>query len=67
MRNPTSARNAHMLVLKNFNLVNCQRIHTGEKPYKCKECFISFTRKSTLNNHKKSHLSAKPFKCKEIN
>ena len=37
------------------NFKTHQRIHSGEKPYKCTRCDKSFTQKSALNRHLKAH------------
>lgn len=36
------------------NLINHQRIHTGEKPYEYKRCKKSFCMKSTLTVHQET-------------
>lgn len=38
-------------------------LHTGEKPYKCKECTNSYSSASSLRMHNFVHLNLKPFKC----
>uniref|UniRef100_A0A8C5PYD0 C2H2-type domain-containing protein n=1 Tax=Leptobrachium leishanense TaxID=445787 RepID=A0A8C5PYD0_9ANUR len=63
---PKSAKHQHVHTEKqpdSIALKKRQRIHKGQKLFKCSECGKCFTRASNLVAHKVTHTGEKPFKC----
>ncbi|KAG3275109.1 hypothetical protein H1C71_020688, partial [Ictidomys tridecemlineatus] len=62
----TTSESEHQKPYKNSDLLHHQRIYTGEKPYKYKQCGKAFSKKKIcLIYHRRTQTGEMPYKCKK--
>ncbi|CAL4075970.1 unnamed protein product, partial [Meganyctiphanes norvegica] len=47
------------------DLMNHKSIHSGDNPYKCRQCSKAFPNKSNLIIHQRIHTGEKPYQCRQ--
>ncbi|CAL4175187.1 unnamed protein product, partial [Meganyctiphanes norvegica] len=47
------------------DLMKHTRIHTGNNPYKCRQCSKGFIKNSNLKIHMRTHNVDKPYQCSQ--
>ncbi|CAL4190568.1 unnamed protein product, partial [Meganyctiphanes norvegica] len=55
----------HELSRQNSTLINHQRVHRGDKPYRCWQCDKDFSGKHSLEIHQRIHTGEKPYICSQ--
>ena len=53
--------------VEKYRSIMDMNMHSGEKPFKCKQCNNTFSDAGSLTNHMRSHSNEKPFKCNHWN